>query len=826
MQTVGYATLQIIPSMRGVRAQLQGEADKEIGPAVEAAGDKAGDRGAKATSKSFLAGIGGLGKKIATGIGIGLGVAGAAAATWGVKTAAANEQATVAFEGMLGSAEKAQSFLTELRDFAAKTPFELPGLQDASRQLLGVGFATDEVLPTLGKIGDVAAALGVGEDGVNSVIRALGQMKGKGKASAEELQQISEAVPGFSAIGAIASTMGISTAAAFDQMSKGAIPAQTAIDAVLSGMEKFPGAAGAMERQSLTLNGMLSTLKDTLGQGLAAVMTPVVEGLKSSMPQLTETISGLMTNLGPVIADSLGGFLEMVGTLLPAIAPVLSTMGSLFVSVLNQLRPVIEALTPIIAKVAEVLGNALNGALDQIIPPLGDLLVSLSPLLPIIAQVAATIIQALAPVIASLATALVPVVSALLDGFMPALDQVLPMLPQLAAAFLPLIPPLGRLLVALAPLITLFASLVSQGLAALLPALIPIIEKVATFAGELIDKVIPAVTSVVEWITKFTDVLTAGDWSKAGEMLSGLWDTIKAGAGDLWDKLIAGLQEALPRIGTWLKDTALPTVVAKLGEWGGAFAAWVPGAVTGLLGKLGELLASLGVWIAETALPTIIEKLLNWGLAFTGWIVQTAIDLPFKLIQLALALGAWIRDAVPGIVEKVKEWVPAILGWVATAIVDLPGKLGELATKLLDWIGGLPTQITDKAKGMFSGIANAFIAAINWIIRTWNGLSLQLPEIDTHIPGIGKVGGFTLDTPDFPEIPSFHTGGVVPGRGGQDVLAMLQAGEVVVPRSGVAAGGAAGLGQVVQNFHGRDTRKLARDSVFELKAAGMLAVTA
>lgn len=829
MDNVGWATLQIIPSMKGIGRGLADETRTEmIGPA-EQVGAEAGDRSAKSFGGSFASGLKSVTKTAIIGFSAALGVGAVAAGAWGLKTAAANEQAAVAFEGMLGDAQRAQDFIAQMKDFAAKTPFELPGLQDAARQLLGVGFAADQVLPTLNTIGNLAAALGVGEDAIQSVIRALGQMKGKGKASAEELQQISEAVPGFSAIGAIADSMGISTADAFKQMAAGAIPADDAITAVLEGMQKFPGAADAMERQSQTLSGMLSTLKDTAGQGLADMMSPVVEGLKRSMPQLTDTISGLMVTLGPVLTGAISGVLDTVARLLPAISPVLETLGGLFSSVLGGLAPVIEKLSPFIAQFASTLGDSLGSALDQILPPLGDLLAAFGPLLPMLADIVGALVGALAPVLAEVAAALVPVVAALVEGMQPVVDSLVPLLPQLTAAFLPLIPPLGRLLVALAPLIVLFSSLTDRVLIALLPVLIPIIEKVANFAATLIDGLVPAVQQITDWIIRFTDALFAGDWSKAGEMLSTLWESFRAGAGQAWDALVAGLQAGLPILGKWFTDTALPWLGQHLLEWGKAFAAWVPGALQQLLvalgaaiaaigvwsvttaipwlgqhllewglafvawvdetapkvlAKLGELVGNIATWVVSTGLPWLVQSLLNWSAAFIGWIIQAIFDLPVNMTNLLNTLTGWVIDAAPTIISTLLGWAAAFLGWVDDVIAALPAKLLEIAGVILGWLNELPGQIADAAKNLFLGLTNAFIAALNWIVHLWNDLRLELPEIDTHIPGIGKVGGFTLDTPNLPDqpsIPSFHGGGVVPGRHGADVLAMLQAGERVIP---------------------------------------------
>ncbi len=206
--------------------------------------------------------------RIVERLGTATGVAGVALGGFGLKVAADFQQTRIAFEGILGSAEKAQGFLDKLRDFAAKTPFEFPELATASKSLLAVGFNANDVIPIMTKLGNVAATLGVGGEAINGVVRALGQMKGKGKASAEELNQISEQIPGFSAVEAIAKKLGITTAEAFKKMETGAISADVAIEAILEGMEKFPGAAGAMERQSKTLNGVISTLKDTFRDAL------------------------------------------------------------------------------------------------------------------------------------------------------------------------------------------------------------------------------------------------------------------------------------------------------------------------------------------------------------------------------------------------------------------------------------------------------------------------------------------------------------------------------------------------------------------------------
>lgn len=322
--------------------------------------------GLKGTISSAVA----LAARAGTAIAGGLAVAGG----FGLKLAGDFQQTTIAFEGILGSADKAKTFLAGLRDFAAKTPFEFPGLADAAKNLLAVGFATDDVLPTMTTLGNVAATLGVGETEIQGVVRALGQMKGKGKASAEELQQISEQIPGFSAIKAIADGMGVSVADAFDLVAKGAVPADDAINFILAGMEKFPGASGAMERQSKTLNGVLSTFKDTIGNLAIDFITPYLPAISAGI----ESVAGWLQSTG---APAFQRFARSAGTAIGQVVgwvrdhwPEISeTVGEVLDRVMAAVDIVVEfvrahwpEISRTISEVIDTVVTVVSGAVELI----------------------------------------------------------------------------------------------------------------------------------------------------------------------------------------------------------------------------------------------------------------------------------------------------------------------------------------------------------------------------------------------------------------------------------------------------------------------------
>lgn len=204
------------------------------------------------------------------------------------------EQTQIAFETMLKSAEKAEKFLKEASQFANKTPFEFPELINSSKLMLAFGFEADKVLDILKVIGDTASGLGAGSEGIDRITRALGQMRAKGRAQAEELLQLQEL--GVPANQILQEELGL-TGEQIANIGKESIEASKVIDALLRGMEKRFG--GMMANQSRTAKGMISTLKDTLqnsllrqwGEGLWAGIKPGLERLTNWIDENQDTIA-------------------------------------------------------------------------------------------------------------------------------------------------------------------------------------------------------------------------------------------------------------------------------------------------------------------------------------------------------------------------------------------------------------------------------------------------------------------------------------------------------------------------------------------------------
>lgn len=128
-----------------------------------------------------------------------------------------------------------------------------------------------------------------------------------------------------------------------------------------------------------------------------------------------------------------------------------------------------------------------------------------------------------------------------------------------------------------------------------------------------------------------------------------------------------------------------------------------------------------------------------------------------------------IAAVVAGIVLLVKHWdtVKKVGAAAWNWILDAGKKTWAWMQKIPGWIGGA-----------FSGIARTisapFRAAFNFISDAWNH---TIGSLSWSVPGwIPGIGGNTISVPN---LPRFHTGGVVPGPVGQETMAILQGGEEI-----------------------------------------------
>lgn len=214
-----------------------------------------------------------------------------------VQAAAQMRQYEIAFQTMLKSAEAGTQMLRDLQQFAAETPFDVPGVVSAGQQLMAFGFKAEEIIPMLTNLGDAASGLGLGTEGVSRLAYALGQMQTSGKLNAQDMMQLTSA--GISAWDMLAQAAGKTVAEMKDLCSKGAIDSKAAVQTIVAGMNDQFG--GMMAKTSGEVAGLLANIEETAGNTSAAVGKYLTEAFN---------IKGILKD----VSDRLGEFQQKMQT--------------------------------------------------------------------------------------------------------------------------------------------------------------------------------------------------------------------------------------------------------------------------------------------------------------------------------------------------------------------------------------------------------------------------------------------------------------------------------------------------------------------------------
>lgn len=295
------------------------------------------------SAQSAFGGLAKYGAVALAGVATAVAGAGVAVAKMGVDFNANMEQARISFTTLLGSADEAKKMIGDLQQFAAKTPFEFPGLQDSAKLMLAMGFNAKDVLPNLNAVGDAVAAVGGGEDALKGVTMALGQMLTKGKISAEEMNQLAER--GIPAWELLAQSTGKSKQELMELGSQGKLLSENVLPGMIDAMgNKFKG---AMDNQSKSFTGMMSTIKDNLNMLMGSLTEGLFNQLKGFLPKVIDFTNKFSD------AFKKGGVKEAFAAMVP---PEVAQKMLLMVNEMkSKLTPILLGLVDIFKKVFELI---------------------------------------------------------------------------------------------------------------------------------------------------------------------------------------------------------------------------------------------------------------------------------------------------------------------------------------------------------------------------------------------------------------------------------------------------------------------------------------
>lgn len=215
----------------------------------------------------------------------------------------------VAFTTMMdGNAEAADELIEKLRDLGAVTPMNTAGLVKNARTMMGFGIAAEDVIDTLKMLGDAAQG---NQTSLDSLVLAYSQTMAAGQLYAQDAYQMTNA--GFPIWKALEEYTGFEISVLRKMGEDGEITTDMVTNAFKKATSEGGNFYNAMENQSKTFTGKMSTLQDNAEMTAGSLMQAFFDVAKSDvLPKLTES----MERFGQWTIDnqeSLKGLAEAVG---------------------------------------------------------------------------------------------------------------------------------------------------------------------------------------------------------------------------------------------------------------------------------------------------------------------------------------------------------------------------------------------------------------------------------------------------------------------------------------------------------------------------------
>ena len=657
-----------------------------------------------------------------------LAIAGVKAARWASQTAANAEQVDIAFNTMLGP-ERAKKMIADLVEFAKTTPFEMAGLNKATQQMLAYGFAANDVIPMLTDVGNATAALGAGQQGIDAITRALGQMHGKGVAASQEMMQLTEV--GIPAWDYLAKALHTDVAGAMEMVTKKAVSADVAIAAIRAGMQGDFG--GLMIKQSRTLTGVLSNLADAttatimkmyqtdsykkMTDALSKLADPIQKLVESLMPLFErgmEALASMATNAAnainqmsasdiQTIAKSIG-MLAGSGPALLVIGKSMETAGKMLgafskasgtvASGLSVIKGIIPGTLSTVAGLSTGFKSSFGGIAAVVQDKLETaILYAWEFRDSLLKAFSSSITSKLSGIGNAIAGVLGPALTGLGPKLLGAVQPAMGVVANLASGFGSATMVLGVLSIAAAVAGTAFVAMggdITQAAANIASNIVGIADAIPGLASQ-ISSVLPQVASGL---------------ASAGPTLAHAFEVLFGQMGAAWQQIAPGLLEAVGAAAGAICDVLVASAPSLMAGAMQAFT-FILQALTEVAGQLAE------------AAPQILQGLVDGFVANAPALFEAAQGLFMGLVDGVVAIIPALAAALPQIIDVFISGLPGFVGTLLQAAVDLfvaivnaipvilPGLIGNIGNLIGTVVSNLPTFI-----GMLLGAAVTLFTAI------------------------------------------------------------------------------------------------------------------
>ncbi|WIF95012.1 hypothetical protein [Caminicella sporogenes] len=214
------------------------------------------------------------------------------------------------------------------------------------------------------------------------------------------------------------------------------------------------------------------------------------------------------------------------------------------------------------------------------------------------------------------------------------------------------------------------------------------------------------------------------------------WDKVKKAAKICWDKIVKIWRKA----NNWFNENVIKPVE--------------------------ELFKKLWEQIAKQASETWSKIVKVWKTVHK-WFDDNVIS---PISNLFSSLREKISTAFSKAIESTKEKFEGLVSFITGIFTSNWRRAWEEVKKIFK-------GIVESLTGIFKSVINSIIDIFNTFIRYWNKIEFKVPSV--RIPGLGKVGGFSVGVPKIAEIPKLARGGIID----RPTLAMIgeRGKEAVVP---------------------------------------------
>lgn len=353
---------------------------------------------------------------------------------------------------------------------------------------------------------------------------------------------------------------------------------------------RFRDLTGSRAFQSVL--GELAKTAQTLGNNLARVLGPAIEGVSELFTALAPSVRDVLDQLGPVLGRAL------------------TDLKPLFDGVGEAVGGLIEAASPFVELAIELAG-LIGGALGPIFREFGEILKAAAPVL---RQIADNFLAIARPILEQLG----PAFDKVFPKFTEAAERIFPKIQAVLEKLEPGFTKLGEAVAKLIPLLAEINAIIVDKLIAAFEELAPVFEPLAK---DILDLLVSGLeqlafvleTFVVPALSGFVDFLN-GDTRAAGlkfiELSRQIDKFVTAAFESLRDHAIAAVNTFAGRIVTRINVAMIESRAAverKLAEIVRFFRE-LPGRVQSALGNLGSVLFNEGSAIVEGMIRGVQAK--------------------------------------------------------------------------------------------------------------------------------------------------------------------------------------------------------------------------